>query len=273
MSQVEEIHIGKYSFKITETKFQYGDRIISHTFKIGGNYDNCISISYTYQDNKPISAKIPHAQYEPECSIGSTLEKGEGTTLMLKTLLRYAHNKIKQVTIFHFDDMSHIDCVDKVMSKSIPRTPTMPLNLSYFSLAYNSETWYERHFNAKMSDKEKYAKYKEKRKFLTDPEQKPPFVEFLEIAQPPEDQYEYLETLYNKSATYRVFFDSIPRATRCKVLYPWLTTFMEYYLKDVFSNYGWEIDVTEMNTKGGRRTRRRARSNHRIVYHKRMDMV
>ena len=278
------IKIGKYSFKIIENKMDYGGRIISHTFRIGGDYDNCITISYKYNtENKPISAKIPHkiphALYEPECSIGAHLEKGPGTVLMLKTLLQYVYEKIPNIKTFEFDDMSHIDCIPKDLSKHPPRPSLKPLSLSYLSIAYNSNTWYEEHFNAKMSDSIAYNKYREVLYFLKNPSAKVEFIEFLQIAQPPKEQYTYLESIYKASRTYREFFNAIPKGNRCEILLPWLTQFLNYYLKGIFSTDNWKIDVTEMNkVKGGekRKTQRNRKVyplNYRIINYKEYNML
>lgn len=271
----EIIKINGYTFKITETKMIYGgDRIISHTFKIGGDYDNCIGVSYTYNNNKPVSAKIPHALYEPECSIGSNLEKGIGTVLMMKTLLRYVHNKIPSITTFQFDDMSHIDCIPKNTNKQPPRPSKKPLSLAYLSIAYNSKTWYEEKFNATLIDSKKYSSYREKISFLKDQHEKVEFTKFLEIAKPPIDQISYLESIYIKSKTYREFFDAIPKAHRCDILSPWLVQFMEYYLKGVFSTNDWQINVTAMN--GGSRSKTRKAiypSKYKMINYKEYHMM
>jgi hypothetical protein len=275
------IKIGKYTFEITETKMIYGTIIISHTFKIGGDYNNCISVSYTYKNNKPITAKIPHALYEPECSIGSNLEKGPGTILMLKTLLRYSYNKIPEISTFEFDDMSHIDCIPKDMSKSPPRPSSKPLSLSYLSIAYNSKTWYEEKFNAIMTDHITYKNYRDKITFLEMEDKKPSFIDFLQIAQPPKEQYEYLESIYNTSKTYRDFFNKIPKSKRCDILLPWLVHFLNHYLKGIFSTNGWEINVKTMNSMEGGKTRNKRYtrknklypSNYNIINYKEYHMI
>lgn len=273
------VPVGKYKFKITETIMAFEDRIISHTFKIGGDYDNCISVSYTYNNNKPVSATIPHALYEPECSTENPLEKGEGTVIMLKTLLKHVYSKIPTIHIFSFDDMSNIDCVEKDLKKSIPRSPTKPLNLAYFSIAYNSETWYEKQFNAKMTNSSKYTKYKKSLEFLTDPTAKLDFIKFLEITKPNETDYKYLESVYNKSKTYREFFEAMPKTKRCDILFNWLTSFMEYYLKNIYSPKDWEIDILEMNTTvGGSKGSKGSKSEaypkkYRLVEFRRRDMM
>jgi hypothetical protein len=240
---VETIKVGKYSFVITENKFAFADKIISHSFKIGGTYDNCISISYTYNNLTPISAKIVHVSYEPECTTESNLEKSGGTAIMLKTFLRYVVKKVPSVTVFTFEDMSHIDCVEKDLSKPPPRKQNRPLSLAYLSIAYNSCTWYEKYFDTKMTDTDRYTKYQELVQFLTEPGAKVNFVSFLQIAQPPQTQIEYLQKIYDVADTYRSFFNAIPFSDRCEILRPWLKTFIEYYLGDKYSPYGWEINA------------------------------
>lgn len=265
------ITAGKYTFKIAKNILKYDDRIISHTYKVGGDYDDCINISYKYSNNVPISVSMPHLLYEPECAIGSDLERGSGTEILIKSAIQYAYKEVPSITIFKFDDMSHIDCVEKDMTQLPPRKSIKPLNLSYFSIAYHGITWYESRFNAKMIDEAKYKLYKERLVFLTDPEKKVPFERFLEIAQPTEG-ISYLENIYRSSNTYRIFFESIPTHTRCDILYPWLVTFMKHYLSDVFSEKGWMIDVTDMNSnrkRGGTymtKTRKHLRNKKYRIY-------
>jgi hypothetical protein len=231
---------------------EYEGKIYSRTFKIGGDYDSCVHLSYTYKNGEPQTAKLPHLLYEPECSLNKNLERGGGSELMIKALLNYAHGKINKINLFEFDDMSHIDCIEKDMSKTPPRRIQRPLKLSYLSIVYNGMTWYEKHFNAKMIDKVKYNKYRERINFLTDSKEKVDFTRFLEIANPPLDQIIQLKSWYENAETYRGFFNSIPVDTRCEILLPWINNFMKFYLNDVFSDMGWEIDIYNMNIhKGG----------------------
>ena len=249
MSHVEFVQTGKYKFKITRNIQEFRGQTLIHTYKIGGaELSDCVNISYIYENNKPKRAKIPHLLYEPECAVGSSLERGGGTELMIKTLLRYAFNEVPTVNQFEFEDNSHIDCMDKNLTNAPPRKPKKPLNLAYFFIAYHGMTWYEARFNATMIDKTKYKLYKEKLKFLTDA--KPAFELFLNIigsALSSTEEAAYLEKLYNKTATYREFFEAIPKTKRCLVLYSWLNTFMEHYLSTSFSSSGWVINVNNMD--------------------------
>ena len=101
-----------------------------------------------------------------------------------------------------------------------------------------------------MIDTIKYKNYRKKVKFLTDPTMKPEFSDFLKIIKgsiESIEQISYLEKLYNKSETYRNFFEAIPKSKRCDILFSWLTTFMKYYIGDYFSDKDWFIDVNTMN--------------------------
>ena len=263
----EIVNAGRYRFKITKNIMKHGDRIINHTYKIGGDYEECIGISYTYSNNIPVSVSLPYLLYEPECSIGSDLQRGIGTELIIKTAMRYAYNDVPTLSIFTFDDMSHIDCVAKDLTRSPPRKPSKKVNLSHFSIAYNGMTWYEARFNAKMIDDEAYTKYKKSLEFLTDPKAKLPFERFLEISQPSLEQIAILEPIYSRSATYRQMFEEIPDAIRCDTLYMWISSFMKHYIGHTFSEKGWKIDINDMEPRkqrgqrGGKKTRKQNSSN------------
>jgi hypothetical protein len=254
---------GNYTFVVKRSIQSYGDRILGRTYVLGGDYTNCITISYKYSNNNPIEASLPHLLYEPECSVGSTLERGGGSEVMIKTALRHAYSEIPSISVFKFDDMSKIDCLPKNMSISPERKPVKPLNLAYFSIAYHSKTWYELRFNAEMIDKERYANYRMSLSFLTDSAAKLPFERFLEIAQPPVDHIEILKPLYESAETYRDFFNAIPKEKQCDMLYHWLSTFMRHYISSVYSEMGWQINIDTMDkhlSSGGGYTRRNGRN-------------
>jgi len=250
MIHSEIIKSGKYKFNVTRNIQIYRDRILIHTYKVGGDFSDCVNISYLYEDNKPVRVKILHLLYEPECSVGSTLDSGGGTELMIKAAINYAYNDVKTLSNFEFEDNSHIDCVVKKLNNPLPRKILKPLNLAYFYIAYHGLTWYEARFNAEMIDKTKYKLYKERLKFLTDVSEKISYEKFLSMVGSTFDSVEtaaYLEKLYNKAATYREFFENIPKSKRCDILYPWLNTFMENYIGSVFDVKGWVINADAMN--------------------------
>lgn len=273
-----DINVGKYKFKIIDNTLLSRDQIIySRNFKIGGNISDCVNISIRYIQGKPVSAYIPHIIYDPDCSIDIPLENGKGTISMVKTLLDYVHKKLPTITEVSFEDKSNIECAtDMEIQKKGSRfrkkgTNICPIPLYYFSIAFNGETWYEKHFNARQKDINKHTKYKEKiNKLLYFEEEKSntTFLQFLEIAQPPKHLYDELEKYYNISKTFGVFFTSIPKIDRCRVVRDWISNFMEYYLKDVFSNADWVIEIPSSSRGGKKNTRKYYCPNGRILNNK-----
>ena len=280
----ETINIGKYSFNINDniSKTQEG-LIYSRNFQIGGKYSDCVNVSIKYGSNgKAISAKIPTLVYNEDCSLTTPLDRGEGTVLMIKTLLKYINNKIPEINEFVFEDKSNIEYYALAPSCALdgtsaecgtdeekhqkrrrkPGTYARPLVLYYFSIAFNCVTWYEKHFNAYQYDLKQHSMYRMRVKdLLKNKEMKPSFNEFLLIAQPPMKYLEELKILYETTKTYGEFFSSIPKDDRCHLIREWLPTFMEHYLKDVFKNTDWVIDVKKMDEKivqcGGSITRKK----------------
>jgi hypothetical protein len=283
----EIINVGKYKFNIIDNILKTDEgKIYNRNFKIGGNYSDCVNISISYDKyNNPISAKIPTLVHDEECSISSPLDKGEGTIQMIKTLLRYIKAKIPEINEFVFEDKSNIEyiafapsCVldgssaecgteeEKHQKRRPPfrglapaqracgrrkrSTNAVPIGLYYFSIAFNCVTWYEKHFNAYQQDLSVHKAYRSRVKDLLKTEKmKPSFDEFLRIAQPPMKHLDELKELYDKTLTYGDFFNSIPKEDRCRLVREWISTFMEHYLKGVFKNTDWVIDVRKMDEK------------------------
>jgi hypothetical protein len=266
----ETIDVGKYRFNIKDNISTNEEGLVyNRNFQIGAKYTDCVNVSITYDiRGKAISAKIPTLVYNEECSSGVPLDRGEGTILMIKTILRYIKNKIPEINEFVFEDKSNIECAtdeEKYQKrKRKPGTYAYPFVLYYFSIAFNCVTWYEKHFNAYQKDLKQHSEYRIRvKELLKDEKIKPSFNEFLLIAQPPMKYLEELKSLYEKSNTYGDFFNSIPKDDRCRLVREWLPTFMEHYLKGVFKNKDWVIDVRKMDekieycTNGGGKTRKK----------------
>ena len=185
--------------------------------------------SITYNQNQPVSACIPYVVYDPDCSIDIPLDRGQGSVIMIKTLLQYIHRQIPSIKEISFEDKSNIECateyeIQKKGSRVRKKgTHVYPSPLYYFSIAFNGETWYEKYFNARQKDRNKHDKYRAKIDNLLYSEElktNTSFLRFLEIAQPPVELIDELEHYYNKSGTFKDFFQSIPKSERCKQCSP-----------------------------------------------------
>ena len=255
---------GKYKFQITDNTLLYGEQIYSRNFRIGGNYADCVNVSITYKNNNPDSASIPHIIYDPDCSIDTPLDHGQGSIIMIKTLLEYVHKQLPTISEINFQDNSNIECATEHDLRKGSRirkrgTHIHPIALYFFSIAFNGKTWYEKHFNARQKDIRKHTSYRERiHQLLHSKEFKTGtlFIGFLQIAQPPREILHELEHHYNDSETFADFFQSIPKRERCRLVGDWISTFMEYHLKEVFSNENWIIELP-LSVKGGNRNTRK----------------
>jgi hypothetical protein len=274
--EISYVSVGKYRFKIIDNTLSYNDQIYSRNFKIGGNVSDCVNISIQYINNKPISAYIPHIMYDPECSMDVILEKGKGTLIMVKTLLDYIHKKIPTITEVLFEDKSNIECatdieIQKGSKHKKKGTNIYPIPLYYFSIAFNGKTWYEKQFNARQQDETKHIQYREKINkilYLKEEKSNTTFERFLEISQPPKDVIDELHEYYTTSNTFGDFFTSIPKNDRCRLVRDWISRFMEYYLKSVFSNANWIIQLP-ITMKGGKKNTRKYYCPKGRIFHNR----
>jgi len=265
-----DVSIGKYRFTILDNILEYEGRIFSRNFKIGSkNYSDCVNVSVSYNsNNQPTRAHIPTLVSHRYCAIDNNLDKGEGSILMIKTILRHIHEKIPEITNVSFEDFSKLECGTEEESAAkwdrALGTHAYPVSLFYFSLAFNGITWYEKHFNAKLNS-EQYQTYREGvRNVLNNKESKMDFEQFLAIATPTVEQILELKEYYEKADTYHHFFSSIPQKRRCPLVRNWIHTFMAQILKGIFQHTDWFIDINTMDTVpitvgGKRNTRKKGR--------------
>jgi hypothetical protein len=126
-----KVKSGKYTFIINEKTLTRDEDIMYTSLQIGGDYPDCVSIFINYNDKIPSSAKMPHVMYDEKCVENSNivnLERGDGSRLMIKTLIAYLRKKYPTITEIEFDDMSSIECAtDEEMAKNIKHVKPMTL--------------------------------------------------------------------------------------------------------------------------------------------------
>jgi len=291
------VNVGKYKFQIMDNTLSLRGQIYCRNFRIRGNNIDCVNVSITYNENRPVSASIPHIMYDEECSI---FDRGNGSIIMINTLLHHIQQQIPTITEIHFEDKSNIECAteeSKKASRNRKRgTNVYPVPLYYFSIAFNGVTWYEKQFKARQKDMSKHTKYRAQIDYLLNSKLhllsfKSPalraemneegdadcafsmrngvktntsFLTFLEISKPPIEIMDELEQYYNKSDTYGDFFQSMPKKDRCRLVRDWISTFMTHHLKD-FENTGWIIELP-ISLRGGKKTRKYYCPKGRIVH-------
>ena len=240
---------GKYKFQITDNTLLYGGQIYSRNFKIGSIGAECVDISISYKDNSPTNASI--LPNYPDYSNEIQFDRGHCYAAMVRALLSHIHTQIPTITEVEFDDQSNIECEED-------DNPT--ILLYYFSIAFNGETWYEKHFNARQKDSNKHSEYKTRiNTMLNEPETKSaiPFLKFLQMTAPPSEIVEELRGYYERAETFGSFFQSIPKEDRCRLVRDWIGVFVSSQLKGVFNNSDWIIDIPTLINGGGKRNTRK----------------
>ena len=120
-----EVKKGKYTFFITNNIETWNGVITGINYKIGGNIRDCVNISVQFDNNVAVSAYIPHTE---ECSLYEPLGRGEGSIIMIKTLLTHIKSLHPELKKIRFDDMSSIECatdedLEKNRSRQIKKEP------------------------------------------------------------------------------------------------------------------------------------------------------
>ena len=264
-----KVKSGKYTFLIKEKTIMREEDIMYTTLQIGGDYPDCVSIFIRYVNNNPSSANMSHAMYDEECVTNEKntnrilLSKGDGSKVMIQTLIAYLIQKYPTITEIEYDDMSSIECAtDEELTSGKPRkrgSNLKPMSLYNLSIAYNGLTWYEKYFGGRQQNMETHTKYRERVKILlhdkaTKPEN---FNDFIKIARVPSNLWSELFEFYKTTGTYSQFFNSIPKSERCRLLRPWIDTFMAHYLKNVFYNSNWIMPALVIGGKKTRQTKRK----------------
>ena len=259
---------GSYKFQIIDNTLFSRDKteIYSRNFKIGGTYPDCVNISVIYENNKPVDATIPILLSDTECSFIRPLEKGTGAIIMIKTLLNYVYTQLPTLTHIKFDDKSNIECATEEELKKGSRfrkkgTYVKPMPLYYFSILFNGETWYEKHFNAKQKDEVRHQQYRKRvTEFLYSPEFKTniKFDRFVSLFDKREEEMTELYQYYNNANNFNDFFQSIPKQHRCRLVGPCIEQFMKFILKDVFYNENWIIQFPLEKTGGNNKIRNKS---------------
>ena len=240
------INTGKYKFRIVDNTLFFDNKIYCRNIKIGGNVSDCVNVSISYNNGEPVSAYIPILSYSPECSIGTLLDSGTGSVIMINTIIDYVKKEFPMLASIKFEDMSSIECAneDEIKAKSInlrKKTYIKPIELYYFSIAFNGITWYEKYFGATMNTIEKQNAYRKNVNALMT--SKPDFHFFLEQASPPVEVVDKLKKYYEKALSIESFFKSIPRDERCILVRDWLYNFMNNQLGKTFNNKDWIIPL------------------------------
>jgi len=165
-----------------------------------GNYDiYCIDVQLLKNRESGIvdTGILTKARWDISCSINEPFTKGVDTTIIIKLMLQYIHDRYPQVKYITFTDMSTKECEDG-----------SSVNLAAMKLLTDGKTWYETHFDAKIDPMLKDG-YVNMRKYAETVKNNMSFDVF--IGNLPQNTYSYitkdeLRKLYDNAQSWQEFF-------------------------------------------------------------------
>jgi hypothetical protein len=150
------------------------------------------------------------------------------------------------VNEFEFLDMSNIEC-DKTgyKTRKLPRSFLKPFSLTHLYLITHCKTWYEYHFNARLSDKKCQDKYENNKNILIQPINIPisKLVKDYEITP---DIVTQLTKYYDASKSLVEIATNIPLAQRCELL-RWVPNFLDNNLEILLRDKYWIIKLDSLS--------------------------
>ena len=221
------------------------DQPYHYSIKIGGKeFVGCVEL-FIAKQNKQLP-KLAQVYSEPECwyqlgSKGKTVDMIKGSLQLCQMLFG--------VIYYQFEDNSNVECGTTNHAKAPPRKLEKPFSLAHLSIAEKGKTWYETHFNAFLQDPVLRSTYRKSLTLLTDAGVKTThdFESFAAINYLRKDQYDYIKPIYESTATWRDFFNKIPKHKQCFALFNWLPTYMDRYILNFdLRRYEWCIYMGDL---------------------------
>jgi hypothetical protein len=130
-----------------------------------------------------------------------------------------------------------------------------PIPLNYFSIAFNGMTWYEKYFQARQT--KNHDLYRSRVDLLL--KSKPTFIDFLRTSAPPAAIAMELESYFEKSTSMEIFFQSLPKFDRCRLVRDWIDNYMSSSLSGVFDNRGWILSTLLIGGSQNKKRRKTTR--------------
>lgn len=214
----------------------------SFVFKLGGPKNkDCITITTHGDGPYKNIAMLPHVRKESSCAVNKPFTSG---THIIYTAFSFIKG-LPHIDYIELNDVSNISCVN---GKDI--------SLACFYFVQYQQTWYEKHFGAEIKndlDRETYLTLKED---WNKPEMKIPPADFKNNLTDdwniPLDRVNKLIPLYERTATYKEFFDKVfatyGKFESCILLQHWIDSFMSSILHFSFYNRTWRISTKIMKT-------------------------
>jgi hypothetical protein len=236
----------------------------------GGHHKWCINCDIIKKDNiiQPIGY-LNQVRYDINCSLEHSFLKGVDTKQIVYFLVQYIYNRYPEVKELLFSDLSTRECDNNT-----------EVNLAVMTYLYSEQTWYEKNYGAYIApiSSDEYNKIKENYKKVDKDEInkvdwetiRNTIVNDKTLTKMSDNE---LEELYNKSKTWKEFFEPIHNKIKidkfCIFISSWLPTFTNRYF-NTLQGLKFMMPIRDNNVKyteseyarGGRRYTRKSTKKH-----------
>jgi hypothetical protein len=247
--KIEEYYIISpiYTFKVSVIlvkHFRDSSKLLHTELTVRSNYDKCVNIIIPLPDednSKELKLSWKELQ-KNKYNVNKEIIKGTTTVEMVRLALFIAQKIAPYTEYATIDDMSFFYCDTPL---GVEKTTLPP-----FYIALYGKSWYEDKFNATMTNKNDYAKYKQSINSMSDYKFKPDY--FKSDFNFGNNQVEnILLPLYIKTNTWVDFFKSIINhypQDKYILMYPWLENIIKMIFREsggdsLYSGMSWTIDL------------------------------
>lgn len=227
-----EIKVGKYTFLFSiKVINDFKNEPYQYRILVGDKHlQKCVSINVDERLRLFLSPEIAHIdsiRYNSGCSFDEKLDSGEDTRFMVNLALVLGKKHFTYVEHFKLKD----DCI-------FDNGNGMPMSMAHYQLAMYGETWYERHFFAKLQNgHDIYRVNADKLKENGKPNHDVMFERFIK------NKDNDCQSLFTTSSTYNDFFQRLRKLYGnefCNNTRDWLPDFVNAVIQ-VRVNTTWII--------------------------------
>lgn len=243
--KIEEYYVISpvYTFKVSVIfvkHFRDFSKLLHTELTVRGNYDKCVNIIIPLPDahnSKELKLSWKELQ-KNKCIVDKEIIKGTTTVEMVRLALFIAHKIAPYTEYATVDDMSFFYCDTPL---GVEKTTLPP-----FYIALYGKTWYEDKFNAMITNRDDYVKYKQSINALGDSKFKPDYFNFGN-----KQIEDILLPLYIKVNTWADFFKLIVHLypqDKYILMYPWLENAIKMIFREsggdsLYSGMAWTIQL------------------------------
>lgn len=212
--------------------------IISYTVNIGGGKNKCVQIKVPNDKSNNTAELLIVKTSLSDCEVNGIIIKKEKTIKMVLLGFTILRDNFPHIQLIKLQDKSSFECKFANDSRS-------GISLTLYEFLFHQHTWYDRHFNAELINKDLQKIYTTSiTNNFRDKSFKPLIFDFNNSV-----LNEKLIHIYNNSDTWKDFLDKIYKLNSlCEVIFPWYKYASSIILDNInLDGQWWLIKLNDNN--------------------------